>query len=113
MTTLTTMKKTFSLKDPVKDSARVIEAVKNDVRKYLKRERRKTPPEGFEQWDFACRIGPDATTAASTPVKELNPAIDAVAAAGGDAVYVEILALPAHRPVRIQPGNPSTPETPA
>ena len=106
------MKKTFSLKDPAKAPARVVEAVKNDVRKYLKRERRKTPPEGFDQWDFACRIGPDPARATETAVKELNTAIDAVAQSGSDFVYVEVLAVPAHRPVRTQPPTPSVSDSP-
>jgi Family of unknown function (DUF6172) len=98
-----TMKKSFPLQDPARDQPRVIEAVKHDVRKYLKRERRKTPPEGFELWEFNCRVGPDPATAVSKTVKELIDAIDAVALAGSTTVYIEIIAVPAKWPARIAP----------
>ena len=93
------MKKTFQLKEPGKDDARVVEAVKNEVRKYVKRERRKTLPEGFTLWDFNCKVGPDSATAEVTPLDDVTGAIDAVVKAGGVAVYVEILAAAGHRKV--------------
>jgi hypothetical protein len=39
------MKKTFSMTDPRHKAPRVVAAIKSDVRKYLKRERRKALPE--------------------------------------------------------------------
>jgi hypothetical protein len=56
------MKKIFSLKSPPKADARVLEAVKNELRKYVQREQRKTPPEGFNRWEFACKVGPEAAS---------------------------------------------------
>ena len=94
------MKKLFPLSQPGRADARVLEAVKGDLRKYLKRERRKKIPEGFTQWDFNCRVGPDATAAAPVQVVDLIKAIDAVAAGGGNQVYVEILAAAGHRPAQ-------------
>jgi hypothetical protein len=92
------MKKIFPLKAPGKADARVLELVKNDVRKYVKRERRKTLPESFTQWDFRCKVGPDRDHAADCELGNLSPAIDAVANAGSEQVYVEILAEPGKRP---------------
>jgi len=91
------MKKTFPLHEPGNADERVVEAVKFEVRKYLKRERRKAIPEGFDQWDFACKIGPDQTLAEVKPVKEIFAAIDAVAKAGSPQVYVEVLSSPGKR----------------
>ena len=91
------MKKTFPLQVPGNADARVIEAVKFEVRKYLKRERRKTIPEGFDQWDFACKIGPDQVTAETKPVIEIFSAIDAVAKAGSPQVFVEAISSPGKR----------------
>lgn len=96
------MKKTFSLKDPAKADPRVVEAIKNDVRKYAKRERRKPLPEGFDLWELQCRVGPEAALAEGRPFKEVAAAIDAVAAAGGATVYVEIVAVAAKWPARSQ-----------
>ena len=91
------MKKNFPLKAPGKADARVIEAIKSDIRKYVKRERRKTPPEGFELWDFNCKVGASAATAEVQPLKEIGRVIDAVAQTGVESVYVEIIAAPGHR----------------
>ena len=92
------MKKNFPLKDPARDDQRVLEAVKHEVRKYVKRERRKAPPEGFDLWEFGCRVGPDDATATVQPIKLVIEAIDAVAQAGATTVYVEVLASPAKWP---------------
>lgn len=97
------MKKTFALKDPAKDDQRVVEAIKHDVRKYAKRERRKPLPEGFDLWELQCRVGPEPALAEGRPFKEVAAAIDAVAAAGGATVYVEILAVAAKWPARLAP----------
>ena len=76
------MKKTFPLSAPDRATARVIDAIKHDVRKYVKRERRKPLPEGTDFWNFACKVGPDAATAEPKVIDEVNAAIDAVAAGG-------------------------------
>jgi hypothetical protein len=91
------MKKTFPLKMPGRADARVVEAIKSDVRKYVKRERRKTLPEGFSEWAFACKAGASAAAATSCKLADIGGIIDAVASAGGTEVYVEILAAPSHR----------------
>jgi len=91
------MKKSFPLTAPGKADARVVEAVKYEVRKYVQRERRKPVPEGFDLWTFACRAGANSETAARCELADIGTAIDAVASAGGAAVYVEILAAPGHR----------------
>jgi hypothetical protein len=95
------MQKTFPLQIPGKVDARVVEAVKGDVRKYVKRERRKKLPEGFTEWTFACKAGPDRATAATAAVDELSAVIDAAVAAGATALYIEIIAQPGIRPPRI------------
>ena len=91
------MKKTFPLQAAGKDDARVRDKVRHEVNKYVRRCRRKEVPEGFAQWDFACKVGASAETAESKPLKEVATAIDAVAAAGSTVVYLEIVALPAQR----------------
>lgn len=91
------MKKTFPLKATDRADARVIEAIKHDVRKYVKRERKKPLPVDFEIWDFACRVGVDPASAESKSLGNIGAAIDATAASGSDIVYVEVLAVPARR----------------
>jgi hypothetical protein len=89
------MKKTFPLHAPGLDDRRVLHAVKHDIYKYLKRERRKTPPKGFNRWEFDCRVGLDASAAEGRPVDDVVKAVEALAAAGAPSAYVEILARPA------------------
>ena len=57
------MKKTFELTHPKIKVARMIESAKHEVKKYLKRERNKTLPEGADYWDFDCKIGKTEQTA--------------------------------------------------
>lgn len=93
------MKKTFPFHVPGKADPRVIDSIKHDVRKYVKRERRKALPEGFTVWQFDCRVGARAETAEPVELDRVAAAIDAVAAAADSPhVYVEILARAGHRP---------------
>ncbi|MFC7337121.1 DUF6172 family protein [Haloferula chungangensis] len=91
------MKKSFPLSDPKHKPERVVAAIKNDVRKYLKRERKKQLPEGVDYWDFACKVGQGNEAPVSKHVEEIVPAIDEAAAAGCESVYIEILATPGVR----------------
>lgn len=91
------MKKTFTLTHPKIKYARLIEAVKHDVRKYLKRERNKKLPEGVDYWDFDCKFGLTAESAENVHVKEIAKRIDEAAAEERAAFYIEILAKPGRR----------------
>lgn len=94
------MRKSFPLSSPKHQPARVIEQIKADVRKYLKRERKKALPEGADFWDFNCKVGQNDAAPAAKHVEEVLPAIDEAAAAGCESVYLEILAKPGHRKSR-------------
>lgn len=91
------MKKQFPLTSPKHQPARVVEQIKSDVRKYLRRERKKPLPEGVDFWDFACKVGHGELDPEPKHVEELVPAIDHAAASGCEAVYIEIIATPGHR----------------
>jgi hypothetical protein len=91
------MKKTFPLTNPGHQPPRVIAAIKNDVRKYVKRERRKALPEGVDFWAFKCQIGHGQAAPEPKHVEELIAAIDQAAASQCATVYIEILATPGHR----------------
>ena len=91
------MKKSFPLTSASHQPARVIEGIKADIRKYLKRERRKPLPEETDFWDFDCRAGKDEPSATTIHVSEITKPVDNAAAEGWDAVYIEILAKPAKR----------------
>lgn len=91
------MKKSFPLQSPGKDDARVRDKIRHEVNKYVRRCRQKAVPEGFGQWEFICKAGPDAERAESKPLKEIPTAIDTIAEGGATSVYLEIEAVPAQR----------------
>jgi hypothetical protein len=97
------MKKNFSLHVSGKADARVLDGIKSDIRRYVKRERRKPVPAGVDFWDVDCAVGPDAATAAPLPLDDVGSAIDAVVATGVESVYVQILAKPGVRVVAPKP----------
>lgn len=91
------MKKIFSLEASTHTAPRFIESIKSDVRKYLKRERKKTLPEGVDFWDFDCKVGQSAESAAALHVAEINASLDTAQKEEWKNVYVEILAKPGIR----------------
>lgn len=91
------MKKTFPLHLPGKEDKRVLEMIKLELTKYVKRERRKALPPEMNVWDFQCRVGSVSESASEVAFPDLSKAVNAVALAGSDEVYVEILAVPRYR----------------
>jgi len=91
------MKKNFPLVSERHKPARLGEQIKGDVRKYLKRERSKTLPEGIDYWDFACRSGKSGEEATPIHEKEIGKSIDAALEAGWESIYLEILAKEGRR----------------
>ncbi len=94
------MKKTFELATEGKNPDRILEAVKHEIRKYLRRERRRALPEGVDFLDFDCRLGLSADSAEVMHLAALISALDAAARGGATSVYVEILSKPGHRTKR-------------
>lgn len=91
------MKKTFKLSHPKIKVPRLVEAIKYEVKQYLKRERNKKVPEDVDFWDFDCRFGVDAASSEVIDVAAINKAIDGAEAKQLESFYLEILAKPGHR----------------
>ncbi len=96
------MKKTFQLKPEGKHPDRVLEAIKHEIRKYVKRQRRVPLPAGADFWDFDCRFGTSEAVATDVHFATITALIDAVVKAGDDAFYVELLAKTGHRQTRAE-----------
>lgn len=101
------MRKSFPLTSTSHKPPQVLAGIKHTVRKYLKRERRKTLPEGADFWDFDCRVGLDEASASAVAVGDLVPGIGAIAEEGAASVYIEILAKPGVRVHRRKPKHPA------
>ena len=97
------MKKTFQLNIEGKNRDRVLDAVKHEIRKYIKRERRRDLPAGADFWDFDCKFGVTPDSAQAAHLASLIGLVDGVAQQAGDSFYVEILAKPGHRNKRVEP----------
>jgi hypothetical protein len=91
------MKKTFELTHPKIQYARRVDSVKNEIRKYIKRERKKTLPAEVDFWDFDCKFGDTEATAKTIHLSEIDTNINAATAKELTSFYIEILAKPGHR----------------
>jgi hypothetical protein len=91
------MKKTFKLIHPKIKGPRLVDAIRNEVKKYIKRERRKTLPQDVDFWDFDCRFGVDETTSEVIHLSEINKCISQAEAKELESFYLEILVKPGHR----------------
>lgn len=96
------MKKTFKLTSPTKKPERLADSVKCDVKRYIKRERRKEFPKGYDCWEFYCKAGRSEEQAESVDIKEISAKIDMFVADGSESVYIEILSHPGHRPKKVE-----------
>ena len=91
------MKKTFPLHATGQADARVRDKIRQEVNKYVRRERQKKLPDGFDLWTFNCKVGVSRDAALTKPLKEIGGAVEVVAQAGAAEVYIEILAVPGLR----------------
>lgn len=94
------MKKTFSLSHPKMAYARIIEAAKNEVKQYIKKERNKAVPEGADFWGFNCKFG--QTEAKARPIHEgdINTNISSAQSQHWKSFYLEVIATPKTRAKR-------------
>ena len=94
------MKRTYTMSHPKIKVARLFEGVKADVRKYIKRERRKELPKGVDFWDFACKFGMTEENAEPIHMAEINKCLDAAESKQAETVYVEVTATKGRRTKR-------------
>ena len=91
------MKKTFELIHPKIKPARLIEAARRDVKKYLRRENRKLLPDDFECWNFDCKFGPSEEKAEVILSSEISKCISEAEEESLKSFYLEILAKPGYK----------------
>ena len=91
------MNKLFPLTHPKIRPARLVDSIRAEINKYIKRERNKKLPDGVDFWDFDCKVGASMDASADTHVSALSKAIGDVLVAGNEAVYLEIKSKPAKR----------------
>lgn len=86
------MKKTFKIQVENKNPDRVIEAIKHEVRKYIKREQRKPLPEDKDFWFFDCKFAKEDEEPKVIEFIDITKSINEAAEAKCKTFYLEILA---------------------
>ncbi len=92
------MKKTFELNATNHKPARQADKIKNEIKKYLVRERKKDVPDNVDFWDFDCRIGDTEADAKKVHVNDISKSIDTYVDKEATSFYMEILARPGFKP---------------
>jgi len=86
-----TLKKTYQLTATNKEPARIIEAIKNEIRKYIKREKRKTLPDGMNFWNMDCKFGKDGLEPEVIVFTDITKYIDEAATLNSKSIYIEVI----------------------
>ena len=86
------MKQTYKLVHPKIKAPRIVDSMKHDIKKYLKKERENTLPKGMKFWSFDCKLGQSEESATLVPQLELMSSIDEMVANKITTVYVEMTA---------------------
>lgn len=85
------MKKTFKLKVENKNIDRVVDSIKNEIRKYTKREQRKPLPEDKDFWFFDCKFAKNSETPVKIPFSHVIKSVDEAASSNSETFYLEII----------------------
>jgi hypothetical protein len=85
------MRKTFILTHPKHKRPRLVEGVRHEVKKYVKRERNKKLPQGVDYWDFDCKFGHTEEEARVIHLSDISQCIDEVDKEELASFYLEIL----------------------
>ncbi len=80
-----------------KKRPRMVEAIKYELKKYIKRERNKKLPDNVDFWDFNCRYGANEASADTIHISEINKVISEADAEGLDTFFLEVLVKPGVR----------------
>jgi len=85
------MKRVFSLTHAKIKPARLIDAARHEIKKYMKKERTKALPEGVDFWDFEVKFGKDEASAEVIHLKEINRYMEQAEKNGEASFYIEVL----------------------
>ena len=95
------MKKIFKLTDEKLHQDRVLDSIKNEIRKYMKREKKKKLENpSLTYWDFDCKIGVDRDSAEVVEADRLTKELDNIKLTDAKECYIEILAKVVDKPIK-------------
>jgi hypothetical protein len=91
------MKKNFKLKVENKHPDRLLESIKYEIRKYIKREKNKKLPEDVDFWKFDCKFAKNEEEPQVIDFVDITKNIDEASTLGCDSFYMEILSTKGYR----------------
>lgn len=91
------MKKIFKLKNENKNPDRLLEAIKYEIKKYIKREKRKPIPEGIDFWYLKCKFGKNDEEPKDIELVDIPKCINEAAEENCDSFYMEIISTEGHK----------------
>ena len=94
------MKKTFRLQESGKHPDRIIETIKHQLKKYLRREKKKKFQISNSFWDFECRFGADADNSKEVSFNEIIQLLDRAREDNWKECYIEIIAVAREKSLR-------------
>ena len=95
------MKKVFKIKQEKLKPERAVDAIKNELRKYIKREKKKDlPNKKTMYWDFKCKFGKSKEFALDCDFDHIITELSNVVLAGWDECYIEIVAKAVDKPLK-------------
>lgn len=92
------MKKNFTFHASNKAPERQVESIKHEIRKYIKREKRKPLPEDVDFWTFSCRFGENETSVENIEFTDITSCIDKAFSNEWQGFYIEIIAQKGYKP---------------
>ncbi len=95
------MKKIFQIQQERLKPDRAVDAIKNELRKYAKREKKKDlPNKKTMYWDFDCKFGKTAELASGCTFEEISTKLNSVVENGWETCYIEVMAKAVDKPIK-------------
>jgi hypothetical protein len=95
------MKKVFKIEQEKLKPERAVDAIKNELRKYVKREKKKDlPNKKTMYWDFDCKFGKSAEFAKDCDFDYIFTELSGVINAGWSECYIEVMAKAVDKPIK-------------
>lgn len=87
------MKKRFALSDTKKAPERVLEAIKNDIRKYIKREKRKPLPADTNFWRIDCKFAKNENELEAIKFEDIMKNINKASMENCESFMIELISV--------------------
>jgi len=87
------MNKSYNLIEKKRDKDRVVESIKHEIRKYIKREKNKPLPDDVDFWKLECKISKNSDKLASIEFQNLIKTIDILVSEEAESLNIEILSF--------------------